>query len=73
MIRPAYLIDESMLGPSATEGDARRMVGILNGQGYLTAYGRAAGNQHPYADAIPQALWDRALEEIRPSREEEPT
>lgn len=56
-----YYINEEMLGDTATEQDARRMVELLAARGYDVAYGHGYGQDE---DAIPTAVWEECLDII---------
>ena len=56
-----YYIDEQMLGDTATEKDARKMVKLLAKRGYNVEYGHALGQDETTID---DADWAACLDRI---------
>jgi hypothetical protein len=59
--KPTYYVDEQMLGDTATEKDARKMVKLLAQRGYNVEYGSAIGQDET---AIRDADWTACLDKI---------
>jgi len=56
-----YYIEQEMLGDSATEADARRMVELLQERGVDAALGSPLRSDHD-PDACPDAVWEQCLD-----------
>ena len=53
-----YLISAEMLGPEATESDAKKMVELLTERGYAVAFGEPVDNDTDY---INDDVWTACL------------
>ena len=58
-----YYVEPEMLGDSATDADARRMVELLQERGVDAALGSPLQSDHD-PDACPDAVWDACLDAI---------
>jgi hypothetical protein len=58
-----YYVEPEMLGDSATDADARRMVELLQERGVDAAFGSPLQSDHD-PDACPDAVWEQCLDAI---------
>ena len=58
-----YYVEPEMLGDSATEADAQRMIDLLRLRGVNAAFGSPLQHDHD-PDACPDAVWDACLDAI---------
>ena len=58
-----YYVEPEMLGDSATDADARRMVELLQERGVDAALGSPLQSDHD-PDACPDAVWEQCLDAI---------